>query len=259
MMITPREEWVRLCLYGLLIAGLRGLVVAQERLPEDYSAASTNFYYVSADEFEPTSLGTPSWVGATSGARHFNNPPLGGQASAGVRLPTGALMTGMSIIYEGIDPDGWLEIRLLREWWGIGTVKQGMIAPLFTSSGTPGIMRTYLDIEPDHTVIYLLNPLTIQAYRLLATMSDSGDLVQLRGVIIYWERQITPAPVNPTFPDVDPSYWAFQYVEALAASEITTGFPDGTLRPTERVTRAQMATFLARGPRPPLGALKRTR
>ena len=41
-------------------------------------------------------------------------------------------------------------------------------------------------------------------------------------------------------------YWAFQHIEALAASKITTGFPDGTFRPTELVTRAQMATFLVR-------------
>jgi hypothetical protein len=46
--------------------------------------------------------------------------------------------------------------------------------------------------------------------------------------------------------DVAPDFWAFQYIEALAASEITTGFPDGTFHPTEPVTRAQMATFLVR-------------
>ena len=58
--------------------------------------------------------------------------------------------------------------------------------------------------------------------------------------------QISPAPAVATFPDVSSSFWAFQYIEALAASGITTGYPDGTFRPLEPVTRAQMATFLAR-------------
>ena len=49
-----------------------------------------------------------------------------------------------------------------------------------------------------------------------------------------------------TFPDVAPGYWAFQAIEALAAAGITTGFPDGEFKPTNPVTRAQMATFLAR-------------
>jgi len=35
-------------------------------------------------------------------------------------------------------------------------------------------------------------------------------------------------------------------MEALAASGITVGYSDGTFRPTNPVTRAQMATFLAR-------------
>jgi hypothetical protein len=58
--------------------------------------------------------------------------------------------------------------------------------------------------------------------------------------------QISPAPAVATFPDVAPGFWAFQEIEALAASGITQGFPDGTFKPTANVTRAQMATFLAR-------------
>ena len=46
--------------------------------------------------------------------------------------------------------------------------------------------------------------------------------------------------------DVAPGFWAFQQIEALTAAGITTGFPDGTYRPFDPVTRAQMAAFLAR-------------
>ena len=33
-------------------------------------------------------------------------------------------------------------------------------------------------------------------------------------------------------------------IQSLAEANITTGYPDGTFRPQQTVTRAQMATFL---------------
>jgi len=151
----------------------------------------------------------------------------------------------MAVVYEDSDFVNDLQVYFYRTWWGIGSRGSESINPAFYSSGTPGITRTYVDLDPDQTVMYIAPPISVQTYRLVAWL-DASYGVQLRGVIIYWERQISPAPVTPTFPDVAPGYWAFQEIEALAASEITTGFPDGTFRPTNPVTRAQMATFLAR-------------
>lgn len=48
------------------------------------------------------------------------------------------------------------------------------------------------------------------------------------------------------FRDVGAGDWARGYVEALAESAITEGFPDGTFAPEESVSRAQMAAFLVR-------------
>jgi len=50
-----------------------------------------------------------------------------------------------------------------------------------------------------------------------------------------------------TFPDVLPSHWSFDWVEAIAASGLTSGYPDGTFRPETQVTRAEMAIFLLKG------------
>ncbi len=46
--------------------------------------------------------------------------------------------------------------------------------------------------------------------------------------------------------DVPTSYWASQYIEALAASGITVGVTLTTFEPESNVTRAQMAVFLAK-------------
>jgi len=50
----------------------------------------------------------------------------------------------------------------------------------------------------------------------------------------------------PHFPDVSSDHWAFKYIQKLWESGITTGYPDGTYRPENNVTRAEMAAFLGR-------------
>ena len=48
-----------------------------------------------------------------------------------------------------------------------------------------------------------------------------------------------------SFTDVSTSYWATSFVTELAKLDIIKGFPDGTFRPSESVTRAQFAAMLS--------------
>ena len=48
------------------------------------------------------------------------------------------------------------------------------------------------------------------------------------------------------FPDVSPTSFFCKYIKRLFELGITTGYGDGTYRPKNNVTRAQMAAFLAR-------------
>jgi len=54
-------------------------------------------------------------------------------------------------------------------------------------------------------------------------------------------------PAQPTFPDVPIDHPFFTEIELLAASGITTGYDDGTFRPSDNVTRMAMSAFLVRG------------
>ncbi|MBD2770771.1 S-layer homology domain-containing protein [Iningainema tapete] len=47
-----------------------------------------------------------------------------------------------------------------------------------------------------------------------------------------------------SFSDVQSNYWASQFIQALAQRDVIAGFPDGTFRPEEPVTRAQFAAML---------------
>lgn len=55
------------------------------------------------------------------------------------------------------------------------------------------------------------------------------------------------APAEPTFSDVTPESTEFYTeIEWLAAQGITTGYPDGTFRPTAKISRDAVAAFLYR-------------
>ena len=156
----------------------------------------------------------------------------------GVNLPQGVIVTAIEIDAYDATINGQVQCFFLT-------------TPLQTDGyngvgvGT-GLLFNGGDILPNSS-------LTIPAidnfnynYSAYCDLTTGGSDLRLRGFRIFYELQISPAPAVATFPDVSPSFWAFQEIEALAASGITQGYPDGTFKPTNPVTRAQMATFLAR-------------
>ena len=46
-----------------------------------------------------------------------------------------------------------------------------------------------------------------------------------------------------TFSDIN-SHWARPFIESLAEAKIVNGFPDGTFKPNQPVTRAEFATLV---------------
>ena len=53
----------------------------------------------------------------------------------------------------------------------------------------------------------------------------------------------TPATTS-SLSDVDSSYWAYPFIQGLAAKNVIAGFPDGSFRPDQPVTRAQFAAMI---------------
>jgi len=51
---------------------------------------------------------------------------------------------------------------------------------------------------------------------------------------------------NQEFTDIPKDYWAYSYINRLAANQITTGYPDGSFKPKNILTRTQFSVFLAR-------------
>jgi len=55
----------------------------------------------------------------------------------------------------------------------------------------------------------------------------------------------TPAPTSTVnLSDVSSDYWARPFIQALADNNVIAGFPDGTFRPNQAVTRAEFAALI---------------
>jgi hypothetical protein len=99
--------------------------------------------------------------------------------------------------------------------------------------------RTYVDDD---------GILDATAYRIGVYIADPGTDISLAfaSVDVTWHREVSPPPLAPTFADVPSDDGAWPQVEALAASGITAGCGGGAFCPDARLTRRQMAVFLAK-------------
>ncbi|MBE9241951.1 S-layer homology domain-containing protein [Synechocystis salina] len=57
---------------------------------------------------------------------------------------------------------------------------------------------------------------------------------------------LSPGNSTRNFRDVPSNYWAAPAILAVSSSGLVTGFPDGSFRPEERITRAQALVILAK-------------
>jgi len=72
------------------------------------------------------------------------------------------------------------------------------------------------------------------------------------------DSNVPSGPSTATFPDVPVSpveHWAYKYVEFAVDNLVVGGYPDGTYRPGDPVTRDQMAVFVYRAAIQPSGAV----
>ncbi len=127
------------------------------------------------------------------------------------------------------------------------------------------------DTPPDHWAFHYI--LSCVMAEIVAGYPDGtygpGSVVDRAQMAVFIARAMAGGDANvpnpppgqdPTFPDVPEDYWAYRWIEYLAAEGIVGGYWDG-YHPEEEVSRAQMAVFVARGmeggdanvPEPPPG------
>lgn len=74
----------------------------------------------------------------------------------------------------------------------------------------------------------------------------SGTLTRGQMAKILTEAYHLSGTSSKVFKDVSSSDWTYKYIQALATNNITTGYQDGTFKPTVAISRAHFSVFLYR-------------
>jgi len=154
-----------------------------------------------------------------------------------VPLPSGTLIYAMGAEVE--DSDASHNITMVLRRYDLYETTYTDLATK-TSGGANGTMFLG-SVFPDVTIN---NYAYGYAVRLL--LNAPGSTLKFRTLYFAVKRQVSPAPMIATFSDVPVGSFGFQYIEALAASGITSGCGGGNFCPNEPLTRVQMAIFLAK-------------
>lgn len=208
--------------------GMAGQVVIGQR------AAWTPFdiaYTLNAWDFSSRTA-PGAWTSPATPAFHRAGSAAGEDWVAGVRLPSGAEITGLEVagcdngagilnvrLYACVDPDG--------PCTGLANVN---------ANGSPICGYTSVPV----TGVNVDN--LVYSYVVEATLTPAQSL---RAVRVFYRKAVSPAPPTATFNDVPTSSGQFRFVEALAAAGITGGCGNGNFCPDSALTRGQMAVFLS--------------
>lgn len=113
----------------------------------------------------------------------------------------------------------------------------------FTSPST-GNKAGLLNSEPHNTI--LRDPSFVYWGAGLYTELPPGDPESARRyfLIVWLSKQIPTA--KPRFSDVPFKHPFYNDIEAMAVQGVARGYPDGTFRPDNPVTRAELMAFLRR-------------
>jgi len=84
--------------------------------------------------------------------------------------------------------------------------------------------------------MFTLNPLQYGTDALMALSVTVGTVAPF--------ITASPSLAQTTFSDVSSNYWAAQFIQQLSQRGVIAGFPDGSFRPEEPVTRAQFAAMV---------------
>jgi hypothetical protein len=222
-----------------------GRLPARPTVPRDFGVGNRNILAIPAASFLPmTSAETwqtlnpgftvGGYVRALSDDREF---------VAGVSLPEGALIRNLVLYYDDLHATKSVIARLFAlSGWNDANVDSTEIASaLSPAAGAPGKgleLSAFISHTVENTV--LLGGAHYVAY----VFCPEGS--SFRAVEVWWERQMSEAPTTPTFGDVPTTHLFYQAIEALAASEITSGCGGGNFCPNQPVTRGEVAKLLAR-------------
>ena len=193
---------------------------------------------IAACDFQPLNSGMTTSTGlpGTPGMRFLDT--AGGELLAGVHLPSGALIESITINACNTNPTLNIDVHLMQltDPSGPGPAIRSFPVPANSGCGS--------------TTYPVPNPPVVDnsgfTYMLDISMQSGDSTLAFRSVKIAYRLQVSPAPAVPSFNDVPPADYGFQYIEALKAAGLVNGCGGGNFCPDNPLTRRQAAIILAR-------------
>ncbi len=84
-----------------------------------------------------------------------------------------------------------------------------------------------------------------QLVQLITVSDDSSSIYDVSQMMMNYREVGVASSIQTMFTDVSTNHWAKDFISELTALEVLQGFPDGSFRPDEQVTRAQFAAMLS--------------
>ena len=211
-------------------------VATRALTPKEYGIVDDTITVVPATSFRQQNAGVNCGYSASFALNCEVNNDI--HYFASLDLPAGAVIDylglntltdtdyviGMQIIKRdaGGNLTGYAAFSALAHPFAFATDYSGPIQPIFI---------------PDHEN---------EAFYIDVENAASPNYQYFGWVEVWWHRTVSQAPGTPTFNDVPVSDPAYQFIEALAASGVTTGCGGGNFCPDAPLTRRQMAVFLSK-------------
>jgi len=222
--------------------GVGGPAASTPRRPDAYGLTAYNIEAISDLSFTPED----SSLSHASGPDFFRylTSPGGGVFLAGATIPAGAVIDWIGL--GTCDEPGGKWAVTLVERPDDGNVSDLIIQMLSSEHGPDAPCTTDYNATPLDFLVTSNVRRTIQVFVTQLDSAATDGSERFSSVEIWWHRTVSPAPAAATFNDVPTGHPFFQYIEALAASQITGGCGNGNYCPDAPLTRGQMAVFLSK-------------
>ncbi|BAY41076.1 S-layer domain-containing protein [Nostoc sp. NIES-2111] len=123
------------------------------------------------------------------------------------------------------------------------SVATNSIYPTSFTTGSSALVRQTIS-----TFSYsLAEALKVEPGRLVQILSinDDNSTYDISDMMMNYREVGVANGIQVKFSDVSGNHWANDFIAELAALQIVQGFPDGSFRPDEQLTRAQFAAMIS--------------
>jgi hypothetical protein len=134
---------------------------------------------------------------------------------------------------------------------------------MINRASTATLIGRVLGLQPDPEAIQVFSdvPSNHWASGNIGAVTKAGIMIGDENGLFHPDSQLTREEMaavlvrvfqltgtsTKTFSDVSVKSWSYPYIEKLIANNIAYGYPDGTFRPRNSITRAEFATMVERG------------